>query len=363
MRTRLTVGWLAGALLGFGATTIAVAPAADALECADLLAIGHRGYGKGRNENTVPHMRRAVAHGAQVVEFDVRRTRDGVLAIMHDRTVNRTTNGRGRVSRMRWHKLRSLRTPAGFHPPSLGQVARSMGDLGVGLQVHLKVGLTARRLRGVGAMLRRNGFTEETVQFNSDKLSLLRRANRATGFPTGYTYLGRPRSDRLNRVAAYGVDVAVLQRDYVKPAWVSYAAERGVELAARSHAISKDWALTMGVRRLVVDRWSWTCDPVEPPPEPDPDPTDRPTPRATVRPLATPRWSSSELAHPSVVEQRACERPSRPLSTYMGLDRLDHQDPAFSRARPRRARPRRARSRRRSARCRPHRCSRLAALR
>ncbi len=267
MRTRLTVGWLAGALLGFGATTMAVAPAADALECADLLDIGHRGHGAGRDENTIPHMTRAAARGAHAVEFDVRRTRDGVLAIMHDRSVNRTTNGRGRVSRMRWRKFRSLRTASGYHPPSLGQVASNMAPLGVGLQVHLKVHLTARRLRGVGAMLRRNGFTEDTVQFNSGSLGLLRRVHRVTGFPTGYTYLGRPARDRLRRVASYGVDVAVLKRDYIKPFWVSFAEERGLELGARSHYISKDWALNMGVRRSVVDRWDSSC---EPPPEPTP---------------------------------------------------------------------------------------------
>ena len=265
LRRRLSLGGLGLALAFTGTLTLAPAPAAQALTCVDLLTIGHRGYGAGRDENTLQHMRRAVSRGAHIVEFDVRRTSDGVLAVMHDRTVDRTTNGSGRVSRMSWRKFRSLRTPSGYHPPSLAQVIDAMGELGVGLQVHLKVDLTASRLLGIATMLRRHGFTEETVQFNSEWLSLLRRVRTATGFPTGYTYMGRATRDHLSQVASSGVDVAVLQRDYVTTAWVEYAAERGLELGARSYAISSEWALSTGVRRLVVDRWSWTCT------DPDPD--------------------------------------------------------------------------------------------
>src|SRR6185503_13899348 len=48
-------------------------------------------------ENTMEALAQAVALGADGLEFDVRATRDGVPVLMHDATVNRTTNGRGAV--------------------------------------------------------------------------------------------------------------------------------------------------------------------------------------------------------------------------------------------------------------------------
>src|SRR5512139_3351063 len=57
----------------------------------------HRG-GNAFPENTLPALREAVRLGVQMVEFDLAITRDGVLVLMHDRTVNRTTDGQGRVA-------------------------------------------------------------------------------------------------------------------------------------------------------------------------------------------------------------------------------------------------------------------------
>lgn len=57
----------------------------------------HRGGGTAFPENTVPALREAVRLGAQMIEFDLALTRDGELVLMHDATVDRTTNGKGRV--------------------------------------------------------------------------------------------------------------------------------------------------------------------------------------------------------------------------------------------------------------------------
>lgn len=62
-----------------------------------MLTIAHRGASYSRPENTIPAFLEAWEVGADVVEFDVRRARDG-LAVIHDATVDRTTNGTGRVS-------------------------------------------------------------------------------------------------------------------------------------------------------------------------------------------------------------------------------------------------------------------------
>jgi glycerophosphoryl diester phosphodiesterase len=57
----------------------------------------HRGGGATHPENTLPALEAAVALGAHMVEFDIAITRDGALVLMHDATVNRTTDGKGKV--------------------------------------------------------------------------------------------------------------------------------------------------------------------------------------------------------------------------------------------------------------------------
>ena len=258
---RIALGWVAAAVWLCG-TVLLASPstaAAASVSCDELILVGHRGYGAGPDENTIPHLQRAAEAGARSVEFDVRRTEDGVLAIMHDPRVDRTTDGTGLISQLPWRTVKALRTESGYNPPSFAMVMQSMAPLGVGLQVHLKIGFDDRALQRIGNKLRRHGFTPRTVQVNSDRLGLLRRIERITGFPTGYTYVGEATAERIDEVAAYGVDMAVMPWGQVTPEWVAYADSVGTELGARGPSIPVDWAMQTGVRRLVVDRWEQSC--------------------------------------------------------------------------------------------------------
>ena len=58
---------------------------------------GHRGAAGLLPENTMASFRRAVADGADALELDVHATRDGVVVVIHDETLDRTTDGTGRV--------------------------------------------------------------------------------------------------------------------------------------------------------------------------------------------------------------------------------------------------------------------------
>lgn len=70
--------------------------------------IAHRGNHQHAPENTLRAFRDAIAAGVDFVEVDLRTTRDSVLLVMHDETVDRTTNGNGRVSQMNWKELQNL---------------------------------------------------------------------------------------------------------------------------------------------------------------------------------------------------------------------------------------------------------------
>lgn len=68
----------------------------------------HRGASATHPENTVAAFGEAVRLGVHQVELDVRATEDGQLVVMHDASVNRTTNGRGRVDRLTLDEIRRL---------------------------------------------------------------------------------------------------------------------------------------------------------------------------------------------------------------------------------------------------------------
>lgn len=72
------------------------------------LVIAHRGGAGLWPENTVYAFERALAAGVDVLEMDVRVTADGVPVVMHDATVDRTTDGAGRVSGMSFAELSGL---------------------------------------------------------------------------------------------------------------------------------------------------------------------------------------------------------------------------------------------------------------
>lgn len=70
--------------------------------------LGHRGASAAAPENTLAAFRLARQTGANGVELDVRLSRDGVPVVIHDDTVDRTTNGHGRVSDLTVLELRQL---------------------------------------------------------------------------------------------------------------------------------------------------------------------------------------------------------------------------------------------------------------
>jgi glycerophosphoryl diester phosphodiesterase len=70
--------------------------------------LGHRGGGTLAPENTLAGLLTASHYGFQGVEFDAKLTRDGVAILLHDDTLDRTTNGGGPVAQADWVALRCL---------------------------------------------------------------------------------------------------------------------------------------------------------------------------------------------------------------------------------------------------------------
>ena len=72
----------------------------------------HRGASDSHPENTIAAFREAIRLGAHMIELDVTLSSDGKLVLMHDHTVDRTTDGNGRVEELTLADLKKL--DAGF---------------------------------------------------------------------------------------------------------------------------------------------------------------------------------------------------------------------------------------------------------
>lgn len=79
-----------------------------ALLAAEAQVCAHRGDVSAAPENTLPAFQSAVAKGAQQIEFDVDLSKDGELVLMHDATVDRTTDGTGKVTDLTFAEIRAL---------------------------------------------------------------------------------------------------------------------------------------------------------------------------------------------------------------------------------------------------------------
>ncbi|MCL2105503.1 MAG: hypothetical protein FWH26_00295 [Oscillospiraceae bacterium] len=84
------------------------------------LVISHRGANREAPENTLPAYERALAYGVDGFETDVHLTRDGRLVVCHDDTVDRTSNGCGRIMDHSLEELRGLDFGAWFSPDFAG---------------------------------------------------------------------------------------------------------------------------------------------------------------------------------------------------------------------------------------------------
>ena len=70
--------------------------------------MGHRGSSENYPENTMLSFEKALEEGAGGIELDVRKTSDGEFIVIHDSTVDRTTDGEGVVSELSWDYISQL---------------------------------------------------------------------------------------------------------------------------------------------------------------------------------------------------------------------------------------------------------------
>jgi glycerophosphoryl diester phosphodiesterase len=140
-----------------------------------VAAIAHRGapVGGSAPEGTLAAFEAALAAGAGWLELDVRATSDGVLVVLHDATVDRTTDGTGPVEDLRLDEVRALDAGGGARIPTVREVVALARAAGVPILPEIKDGgLHPSVAPALVALLREAGDPERTVVAAFDAATL-----------------------------------------------------------------------------------------------------------------------------------------------------------------------------------------------
>jgi len=145
------------------------------------MALAHRGQRASYPEQTLEAYEAAIRLGADGIETDVQRTRDGRLAMLHDLTLDRTTSGRGRIADHDWDAVRALDAGSWFDPrfagvrvPSLEETLDLVAGAGLLLCVEIK-GTTAdapATAVAVARLLRERGLLDRVFISSFDHAAL-----------------------------------------------------------------------------------------------------------------------------------------------------------------------------------------------
>lgn len=146
----------------------------------DPQLIAHRGGPAYTPENTLAALRNAAEGGADWLEMDVQRTLDEVLVVIHDETVDRTTDGTGQVADMTFEQIRTLDAGDSEQVPAFEEAIALAKGAGVSLLPEAKSpqlypGIEAEMVEAITEA----GYARETViqSFEADTLKTIRLLN------------------------------------------------------------------------------------------------------------------------------------------------------------------------------------------
>ncbi|HOM67922.1 MAG: putative glycerophosphoryl diester phosphodiesterase 1 [Chloroflexi bacterium ADurb.Bin120] len=166
--------------------------------------IAHRGASGHAPENTMAAFRLAMEQHADGIELDVMLSKDGHVVVIHDATVNRTTNGTGRVSALTLAELQTLDAGNGEHIPTLEEVLETFGDQWV-INVELKNHIAPfdRLPVVVAEMVKRMGLTDSVVLSSFMPLKFARIRRHCPNVKLGLLTLPRHAKSKLWRLFQY----------------------------------------------------------------------------------------------------------------------------------------------------------------
>lgn len=198
----------------------------------------HRGSRAHAPENTLAAFNLAVAQGAPAIELDARLTADGEIVVFHDQTLERTTNGRGKMPEQTLAALKELDAGthfssayAGEKIPTLAEVFESVAQL-VFINIELKNYSSPRDQLPdkVADLVKRSGVQERVMFSSFNRIALQRVSRLLPDVPRGLLalpgMLGAPARSWMGRIGLVYQAIHPEKRD-ATPRLIQKAHQRG----------------------------------------------------------------------------------------------------------------------------------------
>lgn len=177
------------------------------------LVFGHRGASGYAPANTIPAFELAAEQGADGIELDVHRAKDGYAVIVHDFTVDGTTDGRGRVTDMTLAELKALDAGSyfgesfkGVQVPTLDEVFEAVGKR---LLVNVEIKSEAQETDGVEQLvadvIARHNMQQRVIVSSFNPLALKRFRDALPAVPIGFLYSNNMPVDTTSMMQSLGL--------------------------------------------------------------------------------------------------------------------------------------------------------------
>lgn len=158
-----------------------------------VLVFAHRGNNKDHPENTISAFESAIEVGADGIELDVHLSKDGEAVVMHDGSVDRTTNGTGKINALDYHGyIDGLDAGDGNPPPLLEAVLELCKKARLVVNIEIKDPLVVDKVAGIvksldlGRGVLFSSFKHETLGAIASKLDGARTAALVPVSPAGF---------------------------------------------------------------------------------------------------------------------------------------------------------------------------------
>jgi glycerophosphoryl diester phosphodiesterase len=189
--------------------------------------IGHRGARGLEPENTMRSFRKALELGVDYIECDVHMTKDGYIVLMHDHTVDRTTNGSGPVNSFTFDEIRKLDAGKGEIIPTLQELL-DLARGNVRLHIELKdESATESTVR----LVEKNGMEGE-VFLTSGKTETLKQVRKLNASISTEHIFGDPPDDAIDRALSVGAKRVSCHISHLTREFVQKAHENGIHVIA-----------------------------------------------------------------------------------------------------------------------------------
>lgn len=203
-----------------------------------ILRVGHRGAKGHAPENTLASFKLAAEMGVDAVETDVHLSKDGEIVLIHDHTVDRTTDGHGFVKDMTLAELKSLDAGRWFDPKFAGEriltlpelLAWAKGRVGVALEIKngpiYYPGIAAKTI----GLLRDFDMLQQAILLSFDHVVLREAKMIGPEVATGILYVARL-VDPIAAARAAGADSLNPNWSFITPDLVESAHAAGLAVS------------------------------------------------------------------------------------------------------------------------------------